>query len=774
MQAILSHYRIVEEIGSGGMSVVYRAHDERLDRDVAIKVLPSGSLADEAERSRFRKEALALSKLSHPNVATVFDFDSEDGSDFLVEELIPGESLDEMLAAGPLSQKEVVHLGTQLCAGLSAAHDEGIIHRDLKPANIRVTPDTRVKILDFGLAKVLHTVADTDIEMTASMTETQQVSGTLPYMAPEQLLNQELDARTDIWAAGCVLYEMATGRRPFPDSGPALINNILNHPPTKPSKLTPRLSAGLESVILKCLVKDSSLRYQSTREIARDLHRLLLPSSMVPMAVPIPRARRFLIGTAVVALAGLVAVAALWLSRHAGKVSQLPKVTPSVAVLPFVDISPEKNQEYFSDGLAEELLNYLTKIESLRVVGRTSSFQFKGKNEDLRVIGQKLNVTTILEGSVRRQGTHVRVTAQLISTKDGFHLWSETYDRQLGDVFAIEDEIALAVARALKMTLLVHPAPSTKNSEAYNAYLQGKYFADQRSKENMQKAIGYYQQAIRLDPGYAMAWVGLADALTKQTDSGHVPAEQGYRKAREAVERALGLDANLAEAYAVLSWIKIVYEWDWVGADASLQRVLALQPGNAMGVRRAAVLALFMGRSEEALALGRRAVELDPLNVAAYNSLGIQAYSTGRLGEAVASLKRALDFNPGYPETHSLLGLAYLAQSHPQEAHAEMESEPEELWRLQGLALTFYAMGRKKEADAALADFIVKHQGDSAYQISEVYAFRGEVDRAFEWLERARTQHEPGIVQLKCDPLLKKLHTDPRYAAFLKKMQLPA
>jgi TolB-like protein/class 3 adenylate cyclase/Flp pilus assembly protein TadD len=484
--------------------------------------------------------------------------------------------------------------------------------------------------------------------------------------------------------------------------------------------------------------------------------------------------RRMLVAVGV--LVAVLAVAAVFWLRRAGRGSA--GGTPSIAVLPFVDMSSEKNQEYFSDGLAEELLNDLAKIPGLRVAARTSSFQFKGKNEDLRTVGEKLNVGAILEGSVRRQGSRVRITAQLIKVGDGFHLWSETYDREMNDIFAVQDEIARSVAGSLKVALLgkktAIPSAQGTNAEAYNAYLQGEYFLKRHGKENLEKSLGYYEQAINLDPGYAPAWVGLAAARSDQADRGYLPVEEGYRKAREAAERALALDANLAEAHAAMGGIKMSYDWDWAGADASFQRALALEPGNAKFVRNAGQLAKTLGRFDEALAQDRRAVELDPLSVPAHNTLGFAAYYAGRRDEAAAALKKAIELNPEFPNSHALLGQVYLAQAHPQQALAEMEREPEPAVRLQGQALAYYALGRKKESDAALAELIAKYQAEAAVQIAEVYAFRGEADRAFEWLERAYSQRDSGLAEMKGDPLLKSLERDPRYAAFLKKMRLPA
>ncbi len=484
--------------------------------------------------------------------------------------------------------------------------------------------------------------------------------------------------------------------------------------------------------------------------------------------------RRMLVVVGV--LVAVLAVAAVFWLRRGGKGST--GGTPSIAVLPFVDMSSEKNQEYFSDGLAEELLNDLAKIPGLRVAARTSSFQFKGKNEDLRTVGEKLNVGAILEGSVRRQGSRVRITAQLIKVGDGFHLWSETYDREMNDIFAVQDEIARSVAGSLKVALLgkktAIPSSQGTNADAYNAYLQGEYFLKRHGKENLEKSLGYYEQTIKLDPGYAPAWVGLAAARSDQADRGYLPVEEGYRKAREAAERALALDANLAEAHAAMGGIKMSYDWDWAGAEASYQRALALEPGNAKFVRNAGMLAKTLGRFDEALAQDRRAVELDPLSVPAHNTLGFAAYYAGRREEAAAALKKALELNPEFPGSHNSLGQVYLAQSHPQEALAEMEREPEPELRLQGQALAYHALGRKKESDVALAELIAKYQAEAAFQIAEVYAFRGEADRALEWLERAYSQRDSGLAEMKGDPLLKSLERDPRYAAFLKKMRLSA
>lgn len=477
--------------------------------------------------------------------------------------------------------------------------------------------------------------------------------------------------------------------------------------------------------------------------------------------------------TVIAALAGILLAAGIGIKITRNPLSS-SRDHPTIAVLPFLDMSPAKDQDYFTDGLTEELMNTLCRIPELRVVGRTSCFQFKGKNEDIRAIGRKLNASAILEGSVRKEGGSVRITAQLINAQNGFHIWSETYDRKTDDIFLMQDQIATAVTRALQLTLVGEKIPSqqTQNSEAYHAYLLGKYYGGLRTKEDLERAIEYFHQAINLDSNYALAWTALSLTRQNQTDWGYYPVEAGYREARKAVLQALAINPDLAMAHAGLGGIKLSYEWDWPGADSAYRRALELEPNNSRILANTADLLMTLGLSQECISLVRRAVELDPLNLGILHRLGIYAYYAGFLDEAVKVLEKTLEINPKALSCHEILGEILLQKKQPQEALIEMQQESSTLWRLEGLALTYHALGQEAESDSALAQLISEYQSEAAYEIAGIYAYRGETDQAFTWLERAYEQRDSGLTLMKVDPGISNLRGDPRYAAFLKKMKL--
>ncbi len=681
----LAHYKILGPLGKGGMGEVYLAEDGRLGRKVALKTLPPEMAADPERRARFEREAKVVAALNHPNIVTIHSEEEHDGASFYTMEHVEGEVLSELIPEGGMTLSRLYDVAVPLSDALAAAHEKGITHRDLKPANVMVTKEGRIKVLDFGLAKLADTPGsgavagadDVTATVTAPMTVEGKILGTVTYMSPEQAEGKPVDPRSDVFSLGVLLYEMATGQKPFGgDSNLSTLTAILRDTPREIGELNPSLPPQLGRIVQRCLAKEPSRRYQTALDVrneleslrqdtdASDAQRAPIGASATPM-----RGRRPLFAglVAVAALAAVVATVVFWPGRDPSAPTEPAAVAGpepnSIAVLPFANMSGNPDNEYFSDGLAEELLNVLARLQGLRVAARTSSFHFKGYTGDIGEIGKQLNVATVLEGSVRRAGDKVRVTAQLINVADGFHLWSDTYDRELDDIFGIQEDIAAQVVGALEVTLLGEEATRlakrpTENLAAYDAYLLGQQRMARRRSDSLVEAVEYFQKAIDLDPNYALAYVGLADAHLLLTLHGTVDRRDAHSRAKVAVETALKLDGRLGEAYATRGLIQAL-DVNVEGAESSFRRAIELSPGYATAYLRYGMFFKNSREPERALEMLRKALDLDPLSPEVNRYLAGVLSDLGRTREAIERYRRAIEIDPGFAPGYASMADVY-------------------------------------------------------------------------------------------------------------------
>jgi serine/threonine protein kinase/Tfp pilus assembly protein PilF len=738
----ISHYKILEKLGAGGMGVVYKAEDTKLGRTVALKFLPPELTRDDEAKNRFIHEARAASALQHHNICTIHEIDeTPEGQLFIAMDCYQGETLKDKIARGPLPVEEAVDIAGQVAAGLSKAHEAGMIHRDIKPANIMVTKDGEVKILDFGLAK---------LSGQTQHTKTGTTLGTVAYMSPEQARGASMDHRTDIWSFGVVLYEMLAGTPPFRgEYDQAVMFSVMNDEPQPVANVRPETPDAIGRIIEKCLEKDPRNRYGSAEELTKDIRQL-------------------------------EGVRQTTSSRSA---VQKSKELPSIAVLPFRDMSSARDQEYFCEGIAEELINDLAQIAGLRVTARTSAFQFKDRNLDVRRVGRELGVESVLEGSVRKAGTRLRITAQLINVADGYHLWSEKYDRELEDIFAIQDEISLAIVEKLKVKLLREERSKlekrfTADEEAYNLYLKGRYIYNRRDQGGMFKAIEFFQQAIEKDPLFALPYVGIADCYGQFAIWGWQDCRVAFPKAMDAVVRALEIDEGLAEAHVSLGWIREYNDWDFAAAEAEFRRALALNPNSIVAHFWYAILLAALGRIEEALEEAHQALKLDRVNLLTNWHYGVVLFFCRRYDESVEQFQKILEMDAGFSLAQFFLGCCLGAWGKWDEAIvafrkyvALMGEIPLGIGFL-GWALAF--SGRREEARTLLGrlDDMEKKQFVPSLYRALIQMGLGEHDRAFEYLDKAIEERDGWMIFLKTFPLFDSLRSDPRFAVLLKKVGL--
>ena len=735
----ISHYRITGKLGEGGMGVVYKAEDTRLERTVALKFLSPHVLGDRNDKARFIHEAKAVASLNHPNVCTIHEIDEVDDQIFIAMECVDGENLRTRLRAGALEVDDALSIASQMAEGLSAAHRKGIVHRDIKPANIVVTPDGLAKIMDFGLARRPG---------GAQLTKAGTTMGTVAYMSPEQARGDAVDHRTDLWSLGVVLYEMVAGRRPFRgDHDQAVIYSILNDEPESASQARPGTTAALDSVIRTLLSKEAARRCQSAAEVAADLRRMTATTGEPTAMLGADR----------------------------------PTQAPSIAVMPFADMSPGGDQEYFCDGMSEEIINELTGVSGLRVIARTSAFAFKGRSEDIREIGRKLDVTSILEGSVRKAGDRVRITAQLINVADGSHVWSERYDRVLEDVFAVQDEIAAAIVEKLRVAMTSGEQGRLAEArqvipEAHELYLRGRHVLNRGlmtllyDRKRVNRAIEFFTRATEVDPDYAPPHAGLADIYSALCR--WITPVGNCEKARQFAIKATELDDGLVEAHVAMGRVLLTTEFDWEGARLEHVRALELNPGSAPAHRGAALYYAWAGEFTQAIVHAERALDLDPLD---YGTHLVMMFATGisrmHHAEAVDVADAAVEL---FPDDQFFEGSALW---HRVIAGVDVEASADEFlrrWPDHEVARVICAMtGRADEARNVIARLDEKGNEDLHYNKARIYAALGEKDEALELLEKTWDETPRIFLQLNSDPELDVLRGEQRFKDLLERSGIP-
>ncbi len=774
-------FEIVEMIGRGGMGVVYLARDTKLKRSVAIKSMPVELQADSTARTRFRREAELLASLNHPNIAAIHDIiEQEEGTSYLVLEYVPGQTLAQRIAHKPLKLEEAFSIGQQIAEAVSAAHEKGIVHRDLKPGNIKITPEGKVKVLDFGLAKA---TSSQDKNQGTAITQPGRVIGTPAYMSPEQARGKSTDHRTDIWSFGCIMYEMLTGNVPFEgETATDTVARILEREPDW-EVLPQEIPANIRALLRRCLEKDPRRRLRDIGDAAIEIKETLtLPATATAarLTAPVRTLWRWAIaiGLAVTALVVLLTVVVgpnigRWLGG-AG-----PGRIKSLAVLPLENLSGDPEQEYFADGMTEALIADLGKIGALQVRSRTSIMQYKGVKKSLPEIARELNVDAVVEGSVLRVGERVRITAQLIHAPTDTHLWVDSYERDLRDILALQSEVARAIARQIEITLTPDQesrlaARRPVNPETYEAYLKGMFHLNKMTPEGTEKGLAYLRQAIEKDPADPLAYGGLALGYVASAHGPGAPPD-ALARAEAAALKALELDETLAEAHAALAQIKLYRDWDWAGAEQAFQRALKLNPSLTLTRAHYSFYLQLFGRTDEASAEMRRVQEVDPLTPLWPAWQGWQYWWAGQYEEAIDEARKSLELDPDFPVGLYVLGSVYAEKGMYEEAikaHQRAGVVSRE-WK-SALGRTYAMAGRQDEARLVLAELEADHTPWDTWFIAQIYAVLGEKDEVFRWLEAAfGPPSHPYVPWIRHSPAFKPLHDDPRFGDLLRRLNFP-
>lgn len=751
----VAHYQVLSLLGSGGMGDVYLALDMELGRKVALKLLPDYLASDQQRISRLLQEARVASNLNHPNIAHVYEIGDAHGISFIAMEYIEGQVLSARISGRPLNSTDIVEFGIQIADALEEAHAKGITHRDIKPSNIIISTRNQVKLLDFGLAKVARGAEyNPASEMTTQVKTTPGVIiGTVQYMSPEQALGHEVDHRTDIFSLGVVLYELATGRLPFTGkTATEIIDRIVHAQPEAITRLNYAVPADLERIIRKCLEKDRGHRYQSTRELLIDLKNLERDSKV---AGTTPR------------------------KKH-----RVAKAIDSLAVLPLINVSADPDMEYLSDGITESIINSLSQLPKLRVMARGTVFRYKGKEIDPREVGNALRVRVVLAGRVLQVGDRVVIRTELVDAADGSQLWGEQYNRKLSDILVVQEDIALEVAEKLRLKLSRGDKKRiakryTENTEAYQLYLKGRYFWNKAMTPEIEKGLKHFQQAIDIDPGYALAYTGLADCYALLSNFSALPPTDVFPKAKAAVVKALELDEMLAEAHTSLAYINTIYDWDWRGAETEFKRAIELKSSDEWSHEAYGWYLAAMERFDESIAEMKRAREVDPLSLPAIAHVGIPLHYARRYDDAIRHFQEALEMDPGCGYVRFRLGLAYVQKGMYEEAIAELQQVLSASGDRDAQAALGYVYALSNQRDKALGALTelqerAKQEYIPSYDIAIIHVGLGETAQAFDWLEKAYEERCYWLTFLRVDPILDSLRVDTKYVGLLRRMKLVA